>query len=440
MTNIPLSWTQYNPGAIKGKYWGATGTGSGGHAIYPDATTGWNAFETQLGRYFGGQTFGTPLSTLKDIIPKWSGGDNPQGYINFVAKKMGVDPNAKIDWSNPAVRQDMMSAMASWESGIPTFYGQNLGRENAAAMAGMPNPATSAPQSPKLMQVDDPQQDTPQQAAPQQAPSQSPGAVSPLVEQLLSMPKQRDPLFGEIGMMGLGILSNPAGGFGNPMSGIATGMLKGMSMYDSLLTSRASREKDMFASRVSLAKSMGIGGDEYDHVQVDAFGRPWGYNKRSGTFEQMPVSGGPSGSDRFAKGYPIQGYDPTTGQSYQGLSIPGYQQGAPGVRYAPVPGAAPGGPPAGPAMGAPPPGLAPQGGPPVAPPQAPPPGPQMGPGGNIVMTPKPPTTATAEEAQKIGNVAASMEQLDFLENVIANDQVKAKQRVFSTLLVVLVRR
>jgi hypothetical protein len=231
---------------------------------------------------------------------------------------------------------------------------------------------------------------------------------------LLDIPKQPEPFLGEIGMMGLGILANPAGGYASPMQGIASGMLKGMSMHESLMASRAGREKDILSSRLALAKSLGAGQDEYDHVQVDAFGRPWGYNKRSGVFEQMPVAGGPSGGDRFAKGYPIQGYDPATGQSYQGLSIPGYQAGAPGVRYAPgAPGTAPaplegGGPVPGPA-----PMQAPAGGP-VGP---------QGPGGNIVMTPKTPSLPTAEEAQKMGNVAASMEQLGWLEDAIINDKI-----------------
>jgi hypothetical protein len=39
------------------------------------------------------------------------------------------------------------------------------------------------------------------------------------------------------------------------------------------------------------------------------------------------------------------------------------------------------------------------------------------------MTPKAPTLPTAEEAQKMGNVAASMDQLDWLENAIVNDKI-----------------
>lgn len=63
------------------------------------------------------------INTISGIVSKWSplgdGANNPAAYANFVAKQVGIDPNAPIDLGNPAIRQKILLSMAQFETGRP---------------------------------------------------------------------------------------------------------------------------------------------------------------------------------------------------------------------------------------------------------------------------------------------------------------------------------
>src|SRR5262249_54851790 len=58
------------------------------------------------------------INTVSGVVARWapaSDGNNTNNYAGFVARKLGVDPNAPIDLSNPAVRQKLIPAMSGFE-------------------------------------------------------------------------------------------------------------------------------------------------------------------------------------------------------------------------------------------------------------------------------------------------------------------------------------
>ena len=114
-----------NPGNIedRGQFEGMPGyKGSDGRfAIFDSPEAGQKAMGLQLERYFDGKTTGQPLQTVADIVGTWSPQADPtnqagstSNYANYVAKKLGVDPNA------PLTKADiprLATAMAEFESG-----------------------------------------------------------------------------------------------------------------------------------------------------------------------------------------------------------------------------------------------------------------------------------------------------------------------------------
>ena len=60
------------------------------------------------------------LTTVNDMINRWapSNENNTTNYANFVAQRMGVDPNQSIDLSeNPELAEKMVTAMIRMEGG-----------------------------------------------------------------------------------------------------------------------------------------------------------------------------------------------------------------------------------------------------------------------------------------------------------------------------------
>lgn len=136
----PISWRNNNPGNLRGQYFGATGS-AGGFATYATPQAGWDAMERQLTRYYEGKTTGRPLQTIHDIISTYAPAseNDVSSYANVVAKKLGVGIHDQLDWSDPTVRQQLMSAMATHEAGRATPYGSTLGREEIVAPATAPS-------------------------------------------------------------------------------------------------------------------------------------------------------------------------------------------------------------------------------------------------------------------------------------------------------------
>lgn len=150
----PISWRNNNPGNLRGQYFGATGS-AGGFATYASPQAGWDAMEQQLTRYYEGKTTGRPLQTVHDIISTWapaSDNNNVGSYSNVVAKKLGVGVHDQLDWSDPTVRQNLMSAMATHEAGRATPYGSTLGREALATSAPVAITPATTPAAPVAVQ------------------------------------------------------------------------------------------------------------------------------------------------------------------------------------------------------------------------------------------------------------------------------------------------
>jgi hypothetical protein len=112
-----------NPGNIRWKNGGfaaahgATG-GEGGFAVFPDLATGEAAMHTLLS---GPSYAGGDHNTIAKIVSKWappSDHNNTAGYISFVAKKTGLDPNKPLtDADINAVQGAMMQMETGYRGG-----------------------------------------------------------------------------------------------------------------------------------------------------------------------------------------------------------------------------------------------------------------------------------------------------------------------------------
>lgn len=86
------------------------------------------------------------INTLAGVIGKWAPpneNDTP-ALIKNAAQFLGVDPNQKIDLSNPAVRQAISTAIIKQEGNLPKVFG------TARASAETTKPATAVDEAPQL--------------------------------------------------------------------------------------------------------------------------------------------------------------------------------------------------------------------------------------------------------------------------------------------------
>ncbi len=83
------------------------------------------------------------INTVAGIINRWApqaeNGAATGNYAQFVARKIGVDPNAPIDLSNPETRTRLAYAMGEFENGRPIGSGQPV--QVADASGGIPQSA-----------------------------------------------------------------------------------------------------------------------------------------------------------------------------------------------------------------------------------------------------------------------------------------------------------
>lgn len=65
------------------------------------------------------------INTVAGAVTRWApptaDGNNTGAYIAHVAGRMGVDPRSPMNLKDPAVRQQMLSAMAEFENGAPVL-------------------------------------------------------------------------------------------------------------------------------------------------------------------------------------------------------------------------------------------------------------------------------------------------------------------------------
>ncbi|HWL04243.1 MAG TPA: hypothetical protein VNQ99_04820 [Xanthobacteraceae bacterium] len=108
------------------------------------------------------------INSIAGVINRWApanDGNPVSAYANFVAQKAGIDPNARIDLSDPTVRAKILPAMAEFENGRPVQVASN-------------DPSVGVPQPQQTAQ--------PQQAPQPQAQPQGDGlSISPRIQTLL---------------------------------------------------------------------------------------------------------------------------------------------------------------------------------------------------------------------------------------------------------------
>lgn len=99
-------------------------------AQYPDMQSGLIALDNNL------QSYGKQgVNTLAGVITKWAppNENNTKAYIADASQRLGLDPNQKIDLSNPLVRHAISTAIALHESGPAAVFG---GSAQPAPQAG----------------------------------------------------------------------------------------------------------------------------------------------------------------------------------------------------------------------------------------------------------------------------------------------------------------
>lgn len=145
----PLSIRTNNPGGqwlgdVARKY-GATGAESapGGNnaAVFPDPVSGAAA-------HFGLLNSGYVGMPLGEAVTKWSGGNNSQGYTDFVAKAAGLHPDAVLTRDILAGPQGLAltKAQARWEAGKDyPLTDQQWGEAQRRVFGGAPAAPAGAP-------------------------------------------------------------------------------------------------------------------------------------------------------------------------------------------------------------------------------------------------------------------------------------------------------
>lgn len=105
--NNPLN-LRYAPGADK----------RDGFAAFQSPEDGFRAAARQMQRYASGQTFGTPVNTVRDIVSKWAppSENDTEAYIRNVVKRTGFKENDKLDLNNTTTMAKLLQAMSKQEN------------------------------------------------------------------------------------------------------------------------------------------------------------------------------------------------------------------------------------------------------------------------------------------------------------------------------------
>jgi len=117
--NVPAPIRNNNPGALMP---------GGKLAQYKTPEEGLAAIDKNLASY--GKK---GVSTLADVISKWAppSENDTNSYIAHVAKVTGLDPNQKIDLSNPLIRHQISAGIVQQENGTKAIY-QSSGKTQIA--------------------------------------------------------------------------------------------------------------------------------------------------------------------------------------------------------------------------------------------------------------------------------------------------------------------
>ena len=124
--NVPAPIRNNNPGALMP---------GGKLAQYKTPEEGLAAIDKNLAIY--GKK---GVSTLSDVISKWAppSENDTNSYIAHVAKVTGLDPNQKIDLSNPLIRHQISAGIVQQENGTKAIYQSSGKTQIAPAMVAEP--------------------------------------------------------------------------------------------------------------------------------------------------------------------------------------------------------------------------------------------------------------------------------------------------------------
>lgn len=121
-----------------GQWAGQTGT-DGRYATFATPEAGMAAADQNL------QAYATKhgISTLAGVITRWAppNENDTAAYIKTVANDLGVDPNAKLDLSDPQVRQSVLQSMSKVELGKGASASQAPASAATVAAGGIPGSA-----------------------------------------------------------------------------------------------------------------------------------------------------------------------------------------------------------------------------------------------------------------------------------------------------------
>ncbi len=91
------------------------------------------------------------FNTVEKIVGRWSPESDPtnakgstRNYMNYVAKRLGVQPGDKLDLTDPKVATELAMAMSEFESGNTSGRGSSPVQRQTAATASTPKPAATA--------------------------------------------------------------------------------------------------------------------------------------------------------------------------------------------------------------------------------------------------------------------------------------------------------
>jgi len=100
-----------------GHMWdGQTGVDDQGYAVFGDPTSGVKAADQNLQAY-GRKGINTVAGVIGRWAPKGADGNPTSAYAGFVAQRMGVNPNDKIDLTDPKTRAGLLRGIFDFENG-----------------------------------------------------------------------------------------------------------------------------------------------------------------------------------------------------------------------------------------------------------------------------------------------------------------------------------
>lgn len=148
--NNPLNLTTLPSGTWTGQ------VGKDGQfAVFDNPQSGLAAADQNLHAYYSKHG----LDTLQGVISRWAPAseNDTAAYVGTVAKDLGIDPNAKLNLSDPATRHAVLASMAKVEAGgspQPQGGGITLGGSQSASSAPQPpGPIATAGNAPDEGQV-----------------------------------------------------------------------------------------------------------------------------------------------------------------------------------------------------------------------------------------------------------------------------------------------